>query len=549
MRYCQTKSDLRNRRQLVVALLLLCGCLSGRANVYATNIKLNGSTNNAAIAPAEMAGAVRISYILNEPATNVFLQIYSGATVVWADNLAGTNAGSNSMVWGGTNLAGKTVAAGAYQISITASSAGYPAWTNITDDSASFHVLWASGISVNQNTNSPDYGRVFVGSAPANTVSEAGIFKFNADGSPADEGGFSQSYPWAGSLFSPWKIAIARDDTVYINDWSGDGLVLAFDETLSTNYTTVLNADNYPYPNGKYPLLSGPCVTGGGANMQIWMADANTNGSSVGVLRYNVTAGGAVADNDTGTVVVGISQTGLTLCAYDVAVDARSNIYVTQCLDGVLHPDYDSMPRVFCFPPYGGEPDLVTNWSISSPDNSLENAAGIAVDPTGRLVAVAVEGYGASAIQYLQNGGVNIYYATNGALVTSLGGGTNDAFCDVAWDRVGNLYATDLSAKVWRAYSPPGTNQAATTAIPVIQVYDTLPQPCLCAPVGPVAPACPFQFTLQGQSNVTYVIESSPDLLIWTPVATNYDTVDVRIVTVPAPDDASFYQAVVPPED
>jgi hypothetical protein len=119
---------------------------------------------------------------------------------------------------------------------------------------------------------------------------------------------------------------------------------------------------------------------------------------------------------------------------------------------------------------------------------------------------------------------------------------------DVAWDRIGNLYATDLSAEVWRSFSPPGSNQAATTAVPVIQVYDALTQPCLCAPVGPVAPACPFQFTLQGQSNVTYVIESSPDLLIWTPVATNYDTVDVRTVTVPAPEGTSFFQAVVPCE-
>jgi hypothetical protein len=61
------KTDRRNWRQLVVALLLLWGCLSGRANVYATNIKLNGSTNNAAVSTNN--AAARISYILNEPAT------------------------------------------------------------------------------------------------------------------------------------------------------------------------------------------------------------------------------------------------------------------------------------------------------------------------------------------------------------------------------------------------------------------------------------------------------------------------------------------------
>ena len=77
-------------------------------------------------------------------------------------------------------------------------------------------------------------------------------------------------------------MAIAQDDTVYINDWSGGGLVLAFDEVISTNYLTVLDSGNYPNPNVE---LSGPCVTGGGAGAQMWMADANTNGSSDGVLR------------------------------------------------------------------------------------------------------------------------------------------------------------------------------------------------------------------------------------------------------------------------
>ena len=49
----------------------------------------------------------------------------------------------------------------------------------------------------------------------------------------------------------------------------------------------------------------------------------------------------------------------------------------------------------------------------------------------------------------------------------------------MAWDQVGNLYATDMTASVWRAYSPPGANQAATAAVPIIQVYDAFTQPLL----------------------------------------------------------------------
>jgi hypothetical protein len=104
-----------------------------------------------------------------------------------------------------------------------------------------------------------------------------------------------------------------------------------------------------------------------------------------------------------------------------------------------------------------------------------------------------------------------------------------------------------LSAEVWRAYSPPGTNQATTTAVPIIQVYDTLIQPWLCACLPPVAPAGQFGFDLLGQSNVTYVIEYSPDLTNWTAIATNYDIVPRRAFSVPGTNSAGFFQAVVPP--
>ena len=541
------KTDRRNWRQLVVALLLLWGCLSGRANVYATNIKLNGSTNNAAVSTNN--AAARISYILNEPATaGVTVRIVSNGVPLWTTNLAGgmagTGAGSNSLTWDGTDQTGAGIAPGIYRVSITAAAAGYAAWTNITDDSAIFSVPDPISIAVNRNTNSPYYGRVFVGNDTPYYDNNAGICKFNADGSPADEGGFSQSYPWYNNpdyFYSPWKIAVAEDDTVYISDWEDDGPVLAFDEVISTNYLTVLGSGNYSYSG---QLLSGPCVVGGGAGTRIWMSDVNWSGGSVGVVEWDLAAGGVLAPTDTGTVVVGISPSGVNVCPWDMSVDASGNIYVIQCLDGVLYPEYYSTNRLFCFPPHpgNGPPDLTPTWSLNSTNLSLENAVDIAVDPTGLLLAVAVNGYNNGGdIFQLTNGAVNLYCATNGALAARLG--TNDEFWGVAWDNVGNLYATDLAASVWRAYSPPGANQAATTAAPILQVYDTLTQPILSAPA---AVAGQFGFTLTGQSNVTYIIQGSLDLANWTPVATNYATVDVRTVTLPAPGFAAFFRAVVP---
>ena len=81
------------------------------------------------------------------------------------------------------------------------------------------------GIAVNKNTNSPFYGRVFVGNDAPYYDNAAGIYKFNADGSPADEGGFSQELsagPTTRQATSTarGRLPLREDDTVYINDWS-----------------------------------------------------------------------------------------------------------------------------------------------------------------------------------------------------------------------------------------------------------------------------------------------------------------------------------------
>jgi hypothetical protein len=61
---------------------------------------------------------------------------------------------------------------------------------------------------------------------------------------------------------------------------------------------------------------------------------------------------------------------------------------------------------------------------------------------------------------------------------------------------------------------------------------------------GPVWTNGEFQLTLNGAEGVPYVIESSPDLVNWTPVVTNSDFSDVRLISLAAPDDANFYRSM-----
>ncbi|MGP8236081.1 MAG: FlgD immunoglobulin-like domain containing protein, partial [Limisphaerales bacterium] len=536
---------------------------SVRANVYASDIKLNGSLNAGIIVPG---GNLTLSYILNENATaGVSLRIYSGANVIRtftaANGLPGTFAGLNSFRWDGTMSNGVTVSPGIYTVSITAASEGYSSWTAITDDSTNFSVFYPSAITVNRNTNSPYYGRVFVGNCGAggDPPISVGILKYNADGSPADEGGFGTGgYPWTGGDYfnpSPWKMGVSGDDRLYVDDWTAGGVVLSFDQVLSTNYLPVLGLENYPYPT---ILLSGPCVLGAGLNTQILMADINVaSAGGLGVLRWDLTSNGETATNDTGTQIIATGNgSDLNAAPFDMAEDANGNIYVIQRIDeySPVSPINDlTSKRVLCFPPYqnGSPAEIQALWQVGGGDPSLENAYGVAVNPPATLVAVAARGEGddSSSLEY---GGLSIFLATNGTLVTNINqdlmGSTNQQMVAVAWDNVGNLYAADWTDSIWRVYSPPGGNQATTAAVPLVQALNALLPPALSSPSYTVV-SSELSFSLLGQSNVTYVIEQSSNLLNWTPVATNYSPSPGRAISIPVPssDDQDFYRAMASP--
>ena len=230
---------------MAIALALTSLTLSARGNVYATNIKINGTTNS----PTVFAGNnTAISYILNEPASGgVTVNILLAGTVIRSIAVAagdpGTLRGANTVTWDGKNNAGNPVAGGDYSCSITAASTGYTVWTETTSDSNPGNQVWQPwGLAVNQNSNSFYYGRVFVansypGPSPSNPSDKLGFQKLNADGSPADEGIYSSGgYPWNGyASESPFRIKVGADDRFYAEDWSGNGVIMSWDQQITTN--------------------------------------------------------------------------------------------------------------------------------------------------------------------------------------------------------------------------------------------------------------------------------------------------------------------------
>lgn len=529
------------RNQILLAcLLVLCSwALPARANIYATDIRLNGSTNTVLLTPGTN---VTISYILNDTATGgVTVDILSGTNVIMTyastNGAAGTNAGLNTVVWDGSTDDNQPLPPGTYTVSITAASTGYDTWTNITDDGPNFSAADPRGIIVNQNSNSVFYGRVFVASAPYNST--PGIIKCNADGSPGDEGGFATGgWNWGGNGYSPWKMTVGSDDTLYVDDFSDQGIVLSFDATLDTNsLIQVLNADNYP-PDFPNVFLSGLAVIGTGTNVQLWMSDedpvtgANPEGSA-GIIGWQLTNGAAAA-NDPGFCVVPVDSDFLTKAPYDFAVDTNGSIYPIQYILPTDSPSYSLMG----FPPYAGTQETTANWAVGMYPTLLE-AYGVAVNPADTCLAVGVLGeYGDP--EHDTAGGLYLY-RTNGDFVSDLDQTGGDAYYDVAWDNVGNLYTVDDTAQVWRVYSPPGPNQATTVAVPQVQAYNAILPATLCQPA---AATNMISFLLMGQSYVTYVIQRSCDLSHWCNLATNYSTNANRCLCLPVGSNRSFFRAV-----
>jgi hypothetical protein len=462
---------------LILGLTTLLTCSSARANVYATNVKLNGSFTNFT---ALFGQAVPISYLLNEPATlGATITITAGSGTVRTINLAagnpGTLFGTNVVSWDGTDDQSHPVTPGSYSVSVTPAAAGFTNWTHISSDSnPNAFVYYGTGIAVDRNATSPYYGRILIANSldGGSADTAAGILKFNADASAAEEGVLStgqDGHDWQGSQLSPWSLAVSADDLVYADDRFNGGEVFRWDPTLSSNsLVAVLRTDNQPAGAD----LTGPAIIGTGTNTQIWMADSL---STSGILKWTVTNDMTCATNDMGQTVVALGG-DLSVPPYTVALDQLGNIYTVQNITDEGNP----LPRVLRFPAYDPSTNSFiaetnADWATGANDNNYGGASGVAVDPTGTYVAVAFQGTQFGGL-VATNGSTRILYATNGAWVADLDLGISfdgdpshqDTAC--AWDAVGNVYYIDNWSGHWRIASPPGTNQATTVALAQVRI-------------------------------------------------------------------------------
>ncbi|HZM06728.1 MAG TPA: FlgD immunoglobulin-like domain containing protein [Candidatus Saccharimonadales bacterium] len=514
--------------------------ITARANIYPTNIKLNGALASANVTPGQN---VTISYILNEPATAVTVTIFSGATVVRTFSNAGTALGSNSVVWNQQDNGGNTVALGVYGISVAASAASHAGWTQISQDAnPGTYVFYPQGLAVNNNTNSPYYGRVFVGNAMRNSPAiKPGdtdtILKCNADGSFADEGpdgngGYAIQDDGLGTL--PYKLRTGGDDRLYMLDFSGPGQVAAFDMALATNQIVLSPQTNYSAnPFWPIPLNAGQGwgsmdVTGADtSNGRIWLGDADADGA--GIWYWRLTNGVADPHDAVGTQAVA-SGGPLSDVSGGLMVDSNLDIFAAQNITDAS--DTNSVSLEFTNIPTTNR----TAWAVGG--NSLLDVNDTTIDSREHPTYVA------DALSGPTKKGIQLLNAATGAAVTVLD--TTNQYFVTAWDNVGNLYAASGTTNRWRVFSPPtSANQATTYAVETVQI--ALPLSILITSVagnnGQVvvtfsagANYAPSAFTLQSASVVRGPYTNVSNATITSPSA------GLFTASAPAPGTTAFYR-------
>lgn len=462
---------------LIAAAITFSLAHQARANVYATNIKVNGNVTNTV--NTSQGSSVTISYILNEAATaGVAINVLSGSTVVRTISIAsgeGANKGSNTVIWDGKATGGANVAIGTYSVSITAAATGYADWTQISDDTApSSYCVGPRSIAVNKNTNSPYYGRIFIGNVFNNGTNWGdvpGIYKVNADGSYSDDGAGrygTAGYPFTGAGYydgvdNPINMKVMEDDRVYWNNWFGFGEVVAADMLLTTNQI-VLTEANYtgnPYYNA-------------GANWKnFFVTDVLTDHAriymaspafpSAGVWYWPLTNGVVDANDPNASVGYQAISTGgsLSLRCDGMAIDANTNVYAIQNRSNAGDPAV----RAVAWTNWDGVTTLFDGaaWVVGGADDTFRNIYTMALDSFQNPKYIAV------SMSSLTSGGIRILNVTNGSTVVA-NLSSASTYHGVNWDNVGNLYGGSSTAARWRVFSPPGANQATTAALATLQV-------------------------------------------------------------------------------
>lgn len=411
-----------------------------------------------------------VSFYLNEGGGNVTVTYEDGTT---NPSLNGFTTGTNLPTGlQSFSLAGHT----GYAISVAKIGSGVP--TQISVDTNVF-CLWPSprGVSANQN---PQYGslfgRVYVdnsspGDAAPNTKGR-GLYALNADLSEALGKGTNASgtgqFSLSGSSSSPYRIRVAPDNTLLVDDFStADAALWQFAPDLSSsNLVLSTIGENAAVAAGIHGDMFGTARMSGSlakGNLVLWVADGGlpvgsgtTTGPSTSpgnyncLYRYDIGAG-PLPWNHAPNYAYTVGLSGIP----------ELNVEVDIGKDGKIIAGFDrqnlSNPNIQILDPTGANL-LWTSWNdtggASDPWSGLNSIgtdvgtyAGVRESPDGRFLA-SVDVDNGITLATLTNGipdDSSIYGIQNAANVGNARG--------MDWDAADNIYVVSSGQGLLRVYS------------------------------------------------------------------------------------------------
>lgn len=467
-------------QSLAVALMALAG-FSNQASA------LNSYAYGMGATLSEDAATLNVTYSLNAEATAVSVVFYNGAEVVKTVDLDAVN-----------------FTAGAHAVAVPTE--GLPQGTQITwavkatsavvetatEHSVGYQFYHPRSVEVDNNTESPYFGRVYLTEAMV-AKSDAylshqtgmGLYAFdpqltpilNKDSKPGFKGGqtFPEKFENTKRAYSPTRVRVSADGRVFVSAQNDLGVAMweINPADLNADWTKVIygtpNAEDYKMYTADGAFIAGPNigldVRGEGENLTVLMhssSKANTEFTyAVSTDEYKL---GTAKE---WTVAPTTNIDPLTDC-YSISSSCISAAYDKD--GGIWYCQYRSTPN-------DEQPGLVHvaknadgTYVEDYKDLEVRGGGGIRFNKDFSQVAIAKGKGGVSVYTIAKDEAGKPVLTELYNFDTTIGTNVND----IAWDAANNLYVVGNSREWLKVFALPRANGDVTVAAPTAAAF-TLP--------------------------------------------------------------------------
>ncbi len=451
------KNSLRALFLLTVITLVLFLQQETKANVFAHHLRVTNPGSNLPFdGRFDDGSGAAIRFILSDRADSIWINIYSGNTLVRTITDTGYTNVDTFIVWDGKNNSGQYVPTGNYTYSVKVWNSGYANYTTIH---YSTPAIFTRGVTAVTNPSLKNFGFIYTAS---NGGYVTGVARHANNGTEYGD------VPGA-ALLTTTGTPVGPSELRYSSEADQDGYIYLIGRTNREIYryhTDSLNV--YMIDSGGYKTnIQGLAIYGTGVNKYIVVVgDTSIYGLPIG-------------NNHTyfGQKDLLVSTNGAGITMYDAVVTKRDSVSLWVTFYG--SPDGSTKPGLakFDFTNYNGVPKtfLDTVWTVRL--------------DTGRASTCAIS-YGATAaddIIYLTQAriasgnppsqaiwaikGINGSTPTKEVAYQDLQNNITAIRADVTVDAAGNLIFFENSNEEVVIISPPNTGNSFTTnALSPIQV-------------------------------------------------------------------------------